>query len=65
MLSLNVVLGIDVRGLDLSPHPSSGRPSRPWGPLDNRLRGMCKAAEEYAEGLVDMAQNPDAWLGVE
>lgn len=65
MLSLNIVLGIDVQGLELSPHPSTGQPSRPWGPLDNRLKAMCKAAEEYAEGLVDMAQNPEAWLGDE
>lgn len=61
MLSLHIVLGVDVQGLELSPHPDTGKPSRPWGPLDNRLRGMCKAAEEYAEGLLDMAQNPDAW----
>lgn len=62
MLNLNVVLGIDVQGLGLSPHPSTGKPSRPWGPLDNRLRGMCKAVEECAEGLWDMPQNPAAWL---
>jgi hypothetical protein len=65
MLNLHVILGIEVQGLELSPHPETGVPSRPWGPLENRLRGMCKAAEEYAEGLVYMAQNPGAWLSVE
>ncbi len=62
MLNLDVVLGIDVRGLELAPHPSTGKPSRPWGSLDNRLKGICKAAEQYAEGLVAMAQNPGAPL---
>jgi hypothetical protein len=62
LLDLDIVLGIDVREVELVPHLRTGKPSRPWGPLDNRLKGMCKAAEEYAEGLVATAQNPGALL---
>lgn len=53
---------IDVRDFELVPSLKTGRLSRPWGSLDDRLKAMCRAAEEYAEGLIHIAQNPDLLL---
>lgn len=62
LLDLNVELDIDVQEVELVPSLTAGKPARPWGSLDNRLKAMCRAAEEYAEGLVVIAQNPSALL---
>jgi hypothetical protein len=62
MLDLDFEFDIDVRDVELAPHPETGKPTRPWGSLDKRLKAMCLAAEEYAEGLVAIAENPDSLL---
>ncbi|MGP5073760.1 hypothetical protein [Arthrobacter rhombi] len=63
LLDVNITLDIDVKDLELPPHPETGLPTRPWGSLDTRLRAMCQAAGEYAEGLVEIARNPSLLLG--
>lgn len=62
LIDLQFEFDIDVRDVELVPSGKTGRPSRPWGSLDNRLKAMCLAAEEYAEGLVEIAQNQDLLL---
>jgi hypothetical protein len=62
LLDLNFDFDIDVREVELVPHLTTGKPVRPWGSLDKRLKAMCRAAEEYAEGLVFIAQNPSSTL---
>jgi hypothetical protein len=58
LLDLQFEFDIDVRDVELSPHIVTGKPTRPWGSLDNRLKVMCVAVEDYAEGLVELAHNP-------
>lgn len=62
LIDLDFEFDIDVRDVELVPSLKTGRPSRPWGSLDDRLKAMCRAAEVYAEGLVEIAQNPDVLL---
>lgn len=59
MLDLQFEFDIDVRDVEMAPHIVSGKPSRPWGSLDNRLKFMCAAVEDYADGLVELARNPE------
>lgn len=59
LLDLDFEFDLDVRDVEVVPHVTTGRPSRPWGSLDNRLKAMCMAAEDYAEGLVALAQDPE------
>lgn len=58
MLDLQFEFDIDVRDLEVAPHIVTGKPSRPWGSLDNRLKMMCVAVEDYADGLVELARHP-------
>jgi len=62
ILDLDFEFGIDVRDVELAPHPETGQPTRPWGSLDKRLHAMRLATEEYAEGLLAIAENPDILL---
>lgn len=59
LLDLQFEFDIDVRDVELAPHIVRGKPSRPWGSLDNRLKVMCVAVEDYADGLVELARNPE------
>jgi len=59
LLDLKFDFDIDVREVELVPHIRTGKPSRPWGSLDNRLKVMCIAVEDYADGLVELAQSPE------
>ncbi|WP_312099755.1 hypothetical protein [Corynebacterium dentalis] len=59
ILDLQFELDIDVRDVETAPHFVTGMPSRPWGSLDKRLKVMCVAVESYADGLVELARNPD------
>lgn len=59
MLDLQFEFDIDVHDVEVAPHLVTGKPSRPWGPLDNRLKMICIAVEDYAEGLVELARNPE------
>jgi hypothetical protein len=59
MLDLQFEFDIDVRDVEMAPHIVTGKPSRPWGSLDNRLKVMCAAVEDYADGLVELAQNSE------
>lgn len=59
MLDLQFEFDIDVHDIEAAPHPVTGKPSRPWGSLDNRLKMICIAVEDYAEGLVELARNPE------
>lgn len=58
ILDLDFEFDLDVLEIEQVPHPTTGRPCRPWGSLDNRLKAMCLAAQDYAEGLVALAQDP-------
>lgn len=58
LLDLQFEFDIDVRDVELAPHIVTGKPSRPWGSLDNRLKMMCVAVEDYADGLVELAHHP-------
>lgn len=62
MLDLEVELEIDVREVELVPHLKTGKPARPWGPLDNRLKAACKAVEQYTEEMVAITQDPSLFL---
>ena len=59
ILDLQFEFDIDVRDVEMAPHIVTGVPSRPWGSLDNRLKAMCVAVEDYADGLVELARNPE------
>ncbi|MHA7141848.1 hypothetical protein ACX80T_09970 [Arthrobacter sp. Sr33] len=59
MLDLQFEFDVDVRDVEMPPHIVTGKPSRPWGSLDNRLKAMCVAVEHYADGLVKLARNPE------
>ena len=63
-----IVLGVAVLGigiseglgcLEMAPHIKTGAISRPWGSLDNRLKAMCVAVQDYADGLVEIAHSPN------
>lgn len=59
ILDLDFEFDLDVREVELVPHLTTGRLRRPWGSLDNRLKAICLAAEDYGEGLVALAQDPE------
>lgn len=59
MLDLQFEFDIDVRDIEVAPHIVTGKPSRPWGSLDNRLKMICVAVEDYADGLVELARHPE------
>lgn len=51
---------VDVADVAESVGPAGGPPSRPWGPLDDRLRALYTGVVEYTEGLVHIARNSGA-----
>lgn len=51
---------VDLADVAESVGPAGDNPSRPWGPLDSRLRALYDAVVEYTEGLVHIAGNPSA-----
>lgn len=59
LLNLQFEFDIDIRDLEMAPHIKTGAISRPWGSLDNRLKAMCVAVQDYADGLVELARSPN------
>lgn len=59
MFDVNVVLGIDVRDLELAPHIKTGKPSRPWGPP-----GQTPARNLHSSGRIHRwarGHGPEPW----
>ena len=59
MLDLRFELDLDVRDVEVTPHIVTGKPSRPWGSLGERLKMIYVAVEQYADGLVELARDPE------
>jgi hypothetical protein len=55
-LDLNFTFDVDMAEVVDSPHPVTGVPQRPWGPLDKRMYALVRAVEEYTEGLIAIAR---------
>jgi hypothetical protein len=55
-LDLDLVLEIDTANVTPSPHPMTGTPQRPWGALDQRMRALVRAVDEYTEGRLAIAR---------
>jgi hypothetical protein len=55
-LDLNFDFEVETAEVDHSPHPTTGVPQRPWGPLDRRLSALLRAVAEYTEGLLEIAR---------
>lgn len=56
-LDLNFVFEVEMAEIVDSPHPATGEPQRPWGPLDKRMHALLRAVLEYTEGLVAIARD--------
>jgi hypothetical protein len=55
-LDLNFEFEVDMAEVAESPHPTTGVPQRPWGPLDKRMHALLGAVVEYTEGLLAIAR---------
>lgn len=52
----NVEFDVDVEDVEESVGPGRGAPSRPWGPLHNRMRMLMRFVGEYADALLGIAE---------